>query len=67
MTITTTWKHNFTNYSNLDNINQTGKQTLEIFQPLAAKKIRLQLNNLYDEIPLKISSLTVATSEEKKQ
>jgi len=59
MIVTTTWRHNFTNYSNLENINATGQQHLEILQTLAANKIRLQLNNLYDEIPLKISNIDI--------
>lgn len=64
---TTTWKHNFTNYSNLENTNSTGQQHLEIFQPIAAKKVRLQLNNLYDEISLDILSLKIySDSSEKK-
>lgn len=64
---TTTWKHNFTNYSNLENINSTGQQNLKIFQPLASKKVRLQLNNLYDEVPLKITSLTIQTDSSAKK
>jgi len=68
MISTTTWRHNFTNFINLDNINSSGKQHLEIFQPLAGKKIRLQLNNSFDDIPLTISSLTIYTDySEKKQ
>ncbi len=35
---TTTWKHNFSNYDNLDHINANGHQHLEIFQPFASKK-----------------------------
>lgn len=59
MTKTTTWSHTFTNYDNLTDINLSGREELAIYQPLAAKKIRLQLNNLYDEIPLEISSLNL--------
>lgn len=59
MIATTTWQHTFTNYQNINNINPSGKQHLQIFQPIATKKIRLQLNNLYDEIPLNISKLEV--------
>jgi len=64
---TTTWKHNFTNYANIEFINNTGKQHLEIFQPLACKKIRLQLNNLYDEKPLVISSLEISADNVDKK
>jgi len=67
MIATTTWKHNFTNYLNIDNINETGHQHLEIFQPLATDKIRLQLNNLYDEIPLKISNIEISTNTNVKK
>ncbi|KRN99895.1 SGNH/GDSL hydrolase family protein [Companilactobacillus kimchiensis] len=67
MITTTTWRHNFTNYDNLENINATGHQHLEILQPLATKKIRLQLNNLYDEIPLKISQLTIFNNQSDKR
>lgn len=56
---TTTWKHNFSNYTNLNDINANGHQHLEIFQPFAGKKIRIQLNNLYGEVPLKIDSLRI--------
>ncbi|TGD23560.1 hypothetical protein EGT49_05780 [Companilactobacillus suantsaicola] len=56
---TTTWKHNFTNYANLENINPNKQQQLQIFQPLPCKKIRLQLNNLFDEVPLKIEQLEI--------
>ena len=59
MIITTTWKHNFTNYDNLKTVNQAQFQHLKIFQPLATKKIRFQLNNLYDETPLVISHMEV--------
>lgn len=65
--ITTTWKHTFTNYSNLENINISGKQHLEIFQPLETKSIRLQLNNLYDNMPLIISSLEIYTDMNQKK
>lgn len=61
-----TWKHNFTNYSNLDNINNH-EQHLKIFQPLPAKDIRFQLNNLYDDIPLEISNMTIYTDSFNKQ
>lgn len=64
---TTTWKHNFTNYDNLENINKTGHQHLEIFQPLAGHKIRLQLNNLYDESPLKIDHLEIYNNSTDKK
>lgn len=66
MTTTTTWRHNFTNYDNMENINASGLQHLEIYQPVASKKIRLQLNNLYDEIPLRISDLKIYTNPEQK-
>lgn len=65
--MTTTWRHNFTNYDNMENINANGKQHLEIFQPLSAKKIRFQLNNLYDEVPLKISDLQIYTDPNHKK
>ena len=61
-----TWKHNFTNYSNLNNINNH-EQHLKIFQPLPAKDIRFQLNNLYDDIPLEISNMTIYTDSFNKQ
>ena len=63
---TTTWKHNFSNYDNLDHINANGHQHLEVFQPFASKKIRLQLNNLYGEMPLVIDSLEIYTNSKKK-
>ncbi|KRK81829.1 hypothetical protein LKACC16343_00716 [Companilactobacillus bobalius] len=63
---TTTWKHNFSNYDNLDHINANGHQHLEIFQPFESKKIRLQLNNLYGETPLVIDSLEIYTNSKKK-
>lgn len=65
MIVTTTWQHNFTNYINIENINASGHQHLEIMQPIATKKIRLQLNNLYDETPLLITSLTIDTDSNK--
>lgn len=61
MITTTTWRHNLTNYSNLDNVNESGQQQLQIFQPLASNKIRFQLSNLYDEVPLKINAFTIKT------
>jgi len=67
MIATTTWEHNFTNYSNIDNINENGHQHLEILQPLTTDKVRLQLNNLYDEIPLKISNIEISTNTNVKK
>jgi len=64
---TTTWKHNFTNYANIEFINNTGKQHLEIFQPLAGNKIRLQLNNLFDENPLNINELNIYLNPNDKK
>lgn len=66
MIATTTWRHNFTNYDNLTNFNKSQFQHLEIFQPLATKKIRLQLNNLYDEAPLIISQLKIYFQPDQK-
>lgn len=66
MIVTTTWKHNFTNYANLENINESGKQHLEIMQPLSTKKIRLELNNLYDELPLQITSIVIYSDSKTK-
>ena len=51
MSAATTWKHTFTDYNNLENINASGHQHLEIFQPLSCHRLRLLFNNLYDEIP----------------
>lgn len=59
MLTTTTWRHNFTNYTCLNDLNASGRQHLEILQPQAAQQIRLQLNNLFDEIPLKITALKI--------
>ncbi|GEO79228.1 GDSL family lipase [Companilactobacillus mindensis DSM 14500] len=59
MITTTTWQHNFTNYTCLNDINQSDRQYLKILQPIAAKRIRLQLNNLFDEIPLEVTSLKI--------
>ncbi|WP_338215579.1 GDSL-type esterase/lipase family protein [Companilactobacillus muriivasis] len=67
MIATTTWKHNLTNYENINNINDSGFQHLEIFQPLATNKIRLQLNNLYDEIPLEISKIEIYSNSSDKK
>lgn len=66
MLTTTTWLHTFTNYSNLNNINSSAHQILKIFQPVDTKKIRLQLNNLYDEVPLRISHLEISNSHQNK-
>ena len=66
MIITTTWKHNFTNYDNLTEVNRDQFQHLQIFQPLATKKIRFQLNNLYDETPLVITHMEIYDSESRK-
>ena len=66
MIITTTWKHNFTNYDNLTEVNRDQFQHLQIFQPLATKKIRFQLNNLYDETPLVITHMEIYDSESHK-
>jgi len=63
----TTWKHNFTNYQNLENINASGHQQLQIVQPLATDRVRLQLNNLYDEIPLEISKLEISSDPSNKK
>lgn len=65
MTNTTTWRHTFTNYDNLTDINMSGQQEIAIYQPLAAQKIRLELNNLYDDIPLEITSLILITANGK--
>lgn len=65
MIATTTWQHTFTNYANLENTNIEKYQSLKIFQPLASNKIRLQLNNLYDETPLKISSLKISVDSDE--
>lgn len=67
MITTTTWQHTFTNYQNINNINPTGHQHLKIFQPLSTKRIRLQLNNLYDEIPLQISKLEIYVDPQDKK
>lgn len=67
MIATTTWKHNLTNYQNIENINNSGLQHLEIFQPLATDKIRIQLNNLYDEIPLEISKMEIYSDTSTKK
>lgn len=67
MIATTTWKHNLTNYENIENINDSGFQHLEIFQPLATNKVRLQLNNLYDEIPLEISKIEIHSNSSDKK
>jgi len=67
MITTTTWKHNLTNYQNIENINDFGFQHLKIFQPLTTNKIRLQLNNLYDEIPLEISKLEIYSNTSSKK
>ncbi|MFC6177355.1 GDSL-type esterase/lipase family protein [Companilactobacillus huachuanensis] len=67
MIATTTWKHNLTNYQNIENINRSGFQHLEIVQPLATDQVRLQLNNLYDEVPLKISKLEIYSNSANKK
>ena len=64
MIATTTWKHNFSNYQNIDKINQSGHQSLAIFQPLASHKLRLQFCTLYDEKPLHISKLTIYSKDQ---
>lgn len=67
MIATTTWQHTFTNYQNIDNINLSGQQHLEIIQPLATNRVRLQLNNLYDETPLEISKLEIYAHPDTKK
>lgn len=67
MIATTTWRHNFTNYSCIDNINESGRQHLEIYQPLATHKLKLLFNNLYDEVALNITSLVIYVDPDHKQ
>lgn len=59
MIMTDTWLQEFSNYNNIYNINESGHQEISIFKPLATKKIRLLVNNLYDDVPLKITKLTL--------
>lgn len=66
MSAATTWKHTFTDYNNLENINASGHQHLEIFQPLSCHRLRLLFNNLYDEIPLRISQMKIYTDSTHK-
>ncbi|MFD1417480.1 SGNH/GDSL hydrolase family protein [Companilactobacillus keshanensis] len=59
MITTDTWLQEFSDYNNIYNINESGHQEITIFKPLATKKIRLLLNNLYDDVPLKFTRLTM--------
>jgi len=59
MITTDTWLQEFSDYNNIYNINESGHQEINIFKPLATKKIRLLLNNLYDDVPLKFTRLAL--------
>lgn len=59
MIYTDTWLQDFSDYNNINNINESGHQEITIFKPLATKKIRLRLNNLYDDVPLKFTKLAI--------
>ncbi|MFC6322665.1 SGNH/GDSL hydrolase family protein [Companilactobacillus baiquanensis] len=59
MITTDTWLQEFSDYHNIYNINESGHQEITIFKPLATKEIRLLINNLYDNVPLKITKLTL--------
>jgi Lysophospholipase L1 and related esterases len=61
MVIANTWLQEFSNYSNIDDVNKSGHQTMEVFEPMASKKLRFLLNNKFGKTPLEITAMTAHT------
>ncbi|WP_125588072.1 SGNH/GDSL hydrolase family protein [Companilactobacillus jidongensis] len=63
MTIINTWTKEFSYFPNIKHINHGKAQTITVFQPLAADRIRLLINNQFGRIPLEIKSIKIIVND----
>jgi len=62
MTVTTAWRQMVAHFPNLTLQNPMGSQTMQIWQPLSAPRIRLELANDFGQQPLSITGIQVGNN-----